>query len=397
MIHKALDLFAGPGGWSVACKRLGIIEDGIEIDDAAVATREAAGFTTIHRDVSTFDLLGIADRYDGLIASPPCQTFSQAGKGSGRAALEVVLDCIELIAVGHWPSDLIKETGDERTGLVLEPLRYALAMRPTWIALEQVPTVLPVWEAYGKVLREIGYDVWVGNLQAEQYGVPQTRKRAVLIASKAHRVGMPVPTHSKYYQRDPKRCDPGVKPWVSMAEALGWGMTERPGGQDTLMAGGSAARKTVFGAKESGEWVEQSVDHPLAAICMTNVRPNSSIRTIDNPAPTVAFGHERPQWIPVDRINDQSQNGQDFSWPKDRPATTVAGRELVANPGANANRYNGASKSRNDGVRVTVEEAGALQSFPPDHPWRGAKTKQFQQVGNAIPVLLAEAVLRAVI
>jgi DNA (cytosine-5)-methyltransferase 1 len=75
----------------------------------------------------------------------------------------------------------------------------------------------------------------------------------------------------------------------------------------------------------------------------------------------------------------------------DRPAPVIAGRGLVTMPGANANRFNGSTKSRNDGIRVSVEEAGVLQSFAPDYPWQGTKTKQHEQVGNAVPPLLQKA------
>jgi DNA (cytosine-5)-methyltransferase 1 len=48
-------------------------------------------------------------------------------------------------------------------------------------------------------------------------------------------------------------------------------------------------------------------------------------------------------------------------------------------------------------VRVSVTEAAILQGFPADHPWQGTKTKQYQQVGNAIPPPLARALADVVL
>lgn len=259
----ALDLFAG-SGWGVACRRLGIEEYGVEIMPEAIATREANGMETIFTDVwdgledrlSPVSLAayeewraagGSASEFRSmLIASPPCQTFSVAGKGAGRKALDEVLHLVSIIHESWLQGKEFDAThlrnyaalGDERTALVLTPLLYALRDLPTYIALEQVPTVLPVWEACAEVLRDAGYSVVTSVLHAEQYGVPQTRKRAILIARRDGREAkMPTPTHSKYYPRDPKRLDDGVEKWVSMAEALGWADVERP--SPTVTGGGA--------------------------------------------------------------------------------------------------------------------------------------------------------------
>lgn len=74
-------------------------------------------------------------------------------------------------------------------------------------------------------------------------------------------------------------------------------------------------------------------------------------------------------------------------WVESRPATTVAGDPRIAQPDSPGRMENA--------VRVTVEEASILQSFDPAYPWQGSRSAQFQQIGNAVPPLLARAVLAA--
>lgn len=401
---QIIDLFAGPGGWSEALRGLGLAELGVEYDAAACATRAAAGHLTIQADIATLDPREVAPNgCSVLIASPPCQAFSAAGKKQGLL--------------------------DERGRLIFSVLYWADALRPDVVILEQVPTVQPIWDTFATILQGWGYMTWTGVVHAEQYGVPQTRKRAILIASRHHQPRQPTPTHERYVKGKPRGGDLLLQPWVSMAEALGWGLVERPsttvmsrdsGGGVRPLDGGSGSRAVYAAAMSTGrDWKPDGssqmrpMDEPAPTIsgvaCQSRwvgLQPgswadgrggNRRIHGAEEPAPTLAFGKDPAGWRWLDRRNDQTsavaEGEVDPLWPLDRPATTIAGRGLVGDPGANANRFNGATKSRNDGVQVTVAEAGVLQSFPADYPWQGTKTKQFQQVGNAVPPLLARAVL----
>lgn len=200
---KIVDLFAGPGGLDVAADRLGVPVVGIEWDKDACRTRRAAGLPTIEGDVRNFrpsvqqrpavedelrTELAHVRTANVLAGGPPCQTYTVAGTGAGRRALDHVLKLVKRMSDRDETVRLDILGEDERTGLVLEPLRWALEAidekRPyDAIVLEQVPAALKVWEAMKEALEgEKCYEVVTGILRTEQYGVPQTRRRAVLIA-----------------------------------------------------------------------------------------------------------------------------------------------------------------------------------------------------------------------
>jgi len=391
---RALDLFAGTG-WGVALQARGIREGGVEIMPEAQASRAAAGMETIYADV-----------WDGLlgddphrfwhalqIASPPCQSFSLAGKGAGRAALDDVLRAINDGA--YRRPERLRALGaetDDRTALVLTPLAHVFRDRPLWVTWEQVPPVLPVWEACAAVLRGLGYSVWVGVLRSEQYGVPQTRRRAVLIArADGVEAAPPTPTHSRYYEREPQRLDEGVLPWVSMADALGFGGFDLVGNQvprgrergDYHSRSSAAPAQTLTGVG-ARSWVlrsNYSSGSPGGEAPEGNKLPRTE-RPVDEPATTLTSKAGSMKWV---------RRGLES-----RPAPTITGGGTEtggAEPIAKLARYVTSPDWVGDTARLRPAEAAVLQSYPADFPFQGSNSKVFLQIGNAVPPLMGGAIV----
>lgn len=373
-----VDIFSGLGGWDLATLELGLDVVGVEIDEWACKTRDAAGLVTIRSDVELLDPMLFAGAV-GFIASPPCQGFSTAGK---------------------------QDPNDPRNRFVWEMQRWITAIRPQWIAFEQVPPVLRIWEAYATWLGLLGYYTWTGCLHAEQHGVPQTRKRAILMAS-LRPFNAPPPTHSKYYPRDPQRFDDGVEPWISMAEALGWDELEVRSSQS--VAGGDRA---IRESRDPALTIGQNVDRWIIRTrgdrktsggnLFSPSTPERALTektrswTVERPAPTLVTSPRSDEGLIVGRQLDEGEERDPrhggWTLARSRPAPTDRrGGTATGGPEPFANR-----KMRDQigsGVRITLEEALILQGFPPDYPVQGVKSRKFLQVGNAIPPPLALAIL----
>ena len=84
--NLVLEGFAGSGGWSTGLRLAGFTGTaaGIEMDLDACRTAVTAGHLRIRADVAIYPLAHLAGKVTGLIASPPCPTFSSAGDGRGR-------------------------------------------------------------------------------------------------------------------------------------------------------------------------------------------------------------------------------------------------------------------------------------------------------------------------
>ncbi|MFI7360887.1 DNA cytosine methyltransferase [Streptomyces sp. NPDC050149] len=366
-----MDLFAGPGGLDIAATIMGSKSIGVEWDDPTRATRAAAGLrTTVEKDVAA---LGPCDAQvvdaNVLTGGPPCQSFSVAGKREGHKALDDVKRLAECL-VGHedlksfeaaWKA-VKGETdsmSDERTGFVLQPLRWIMEAKLKRgkaydvVVLEQVPTVLPVWKLYAQLLRRIGYAADARVLHAEDFGVPQTRRRAVLIAqwdpeNTGRRVHFPRATHQRY---------------LKGAERL---LPQQGHDVDTEDEQDGSLFATPRSAKNVDPWV--SVQDALGA------RRPSDFVLVSN------YGSG----------GDPKNRGRRTSV---EPAATITGKFRRNRLFLLKENESGEKEVGEELDRLSFEEGGLLQSFPARYPWQS--TDVAQQIGNAVPPRLSLHILSA--
>ena len=264
---EMLDLVAGAGGWDHAANQIPEIDNvlGIELEKYMCQTREANGLRTEQAEISLLD----PNYYpsDILVASPPCQGFSKQGHGKGRLDKDLVYQYADDINAGlDTKNDLFPQLQDKRSLLVVEPLRFVIGTKPKYVAFEQVPYVKELWEYFAEIMENHGYHTWVENLEAEEYGSPQTRKRAILMASTEKEVKPPTKTHQKFLKSEIKRGDLGVLPWVSLEDRF----PERKG------------------------WFYQA-----------GARKRAALRNSTEPAPTIAFGYDYNNhgWVKDDQFD----------------------------------------------------------------------------------------------
>jgi DNA (cytosine-5)-methyltransferase 1 len=259
--------------------------------------------------------------------SPPCPSFSSGGLRLGRHDIPIVLDCA--VALGRGEDRRVEARAacrDERSILAVEPLRWVLGMSPEWMVFEQVPAVLPLWEVMAGILRSRGLSVAVSVQRMEQFGVPQTRERAFLLARRDGKAEMPRPTHQRYEKGTPAEAaltlEGAVEPWVSMADTLGWDVAERVG----------FPRRNDL---DDGAAYRERDTRPAGAPAFALTEKARSWR----------------RWMPGEAITPQT------------------------------------------GTPVSLDEAGRLQTFPAEYPWSGSRSSCFLQIGNAVPPVMAEALL----
>jgi DNA (cytosine-5)-methyltransferase 1 len=358
----AIDLFCGAGGLSEGFRQAGVhVLAGQDIDatfgHTFSQTHNEATF--VHgpiQSVSAQDLLSAAGcepgEIDILIGGPPCQGYSVYNHQRGA--------------------------DDPRAGLFKEYLRLVEAIQPRWLVMENVTGITSI--AGGAIVREIqagmrrlGYRVDMKLLKAEEYGVPQERRRMFFIATKEEHcpILFPNPTHG-----------PELQPFVTVWDAIS-DLPSLENGED----------------KGAGAY-ERPAQNPYQAVLRgdcTVIRNHSAPRLSKVNLERMQHIPPGGSWrdIPFDLLPAGMKKAKrsDHTKRYGRPAKSDLACTVLTKCDVHWGAYIHPTQDRSFSVR----EAARLQSFPDFFAFSGSRTEQYVQVGNAVPPLLGKAVAETVL
>ena len=349
--RDVISLFSGAMGLDIGLAKAGLkVVIGQDFDQSCVETMQANGHRVLGGDIqqiqpqTLLDMTGLNVGEPFLLCGgPPCQPFSTAGKRLGindpRGSL--FMDFIRMI-------DYIKPRFfimENVKGIMSAPLKHVpTAQRDGSDPEQKLGTVLDV------ILSEfnkLGYKTVYGILDAVNYGVPQFRERFILIGSRDHEeIFLPVPTHFQMHQNPEYR-------WRTAGETI----------QDLEDEDGECGKLTPERMKylrmvpEGGNWRDLPQEMLPAAMGGAYKSGGGKVGfyrrlTYAQPAPTITTA--------------PAQKATMLCHPtKDRP--------------------------------LSIHEYARLQQFPEDWVFKGTTAAKYKQIGNAVPIGLAEAIGEAVI
>lgn len=340
-VYTVADLFSGAGGFTQGLVQSGRFRSVFanDFNRWACETYNANfGPHCIEGDINQIlrrQLL--IPKVDVVVGGPPCQGFSLLNK---------------------------KREGDPRKELWRAYMRFVERTEPTAFVMENVPELLKSleFEEICRRARKLGYRWSVGILNAADYGVPQRRKRFIMIATRVGIPELPAATHADPNGGAPL-IDGRLPAWRTVRQAIG-DLPPKPIGTEIRPEQGPPLN-LHFGRKPT----EKSL---LRYRCV----PEGGNR--------VDLQKRRRDLTPNCWI--KKKGGTDLFgrlwW--DRPSFTIRTEFFKPEKG----RYLHPSEHR----PITHREAARLMSFPDSFVFKGTKIEVAKQIGNAVPCSLAQRI-----
>lgn len=342
-----VDLFSGAGGLSLGAKWAGInVRYAVELDKSASATYRKNHPSTIvlNNDIAELskeDFHDITNLFV-LFGGPPCQGFSTSNRKTRNAF-------------------------NPKNELYLEFLRFVKDLNPCWVVIENVQGISNfnngiIVRKITEELESFGYNVKKKILNSVNYGVPQKRKRFILIANR-HNINFEFPV--------------GNHDFVSVKEAI----ADLPKLKNGDM-------------KDECNYVNCEIS-PYMCFMRKNsksARQNYVSKNSDLVIERYKYIQEGQNWkvVPASLMLNYKDTNRCHSGiyrrlKNDEPSIVISNyrKNMLIHP----------LQDRG----LSVREAARLQSFPDDYIFAGKISEIQQQIGNAVPPLLSKAIFSRIL
>lgn len=404
--RKSVSLFSGAGGMD-----LGIINSGFDIiwandfdSDAVETYKNNIGNHIVYGDIAEIDvhcIPGYVNELDLIIGGFPCQGFSIANKN--------------------------RSIKDKRNFLYKEMLRIIENKKPKFFVIENVKGIMNLNK--GKFFKEIidefesiGYKVDYRLLNAADYGVPQQRERVVIIGNC---LGLnnpfPVQTHADLYPGednydiiDEKYRNTEFFPYVTVEETIGF-LSEIPIQNDSVCDYVKVNDKIIYNhiastsVKDKFWGRKYKINQHEICDYLKYWRNKSgwSTKKIDE---YFGYKHTAGHWFRKDNKSGSIPKPSDwwglkkilgFDDKYDKIVTEFIEKPIKFEQSLRITNWNRVSDTItatspeihiNKERRLSVRECALIQTFPNSFKFFGSLNSAYKQVGNAVPVLLAEKI-----
>jgi len=392
--YNFIDLFAGCGGLSEGFYRQGFHALAhVEIDHFACETLKtrmryygygAADQAVMEQDITAKDIVRkikavVGDEtVDIIIGGPPCQSFSPLGKARDENSMQQ----------------------DQRNYLFESYVKVLNHFKPKFFVFENVLGLLDT-ELRGKrifkiILRRLRKNYRVLSkeetivLNATSYGVPQERKRVILIGTRRDLDVTPGDVYAKiqkthYLPGDIGKQTSGLNRYVTVRDAIG----DLP-----KLHSGEGAIEVNYpnDYSECSEYVKL-LRKPSDTVLRYHVARKNNEADIER---YKAMAENHWNFLQLldfrpDLAHEKKRvffNSYKVQW-WDMPARTI-----IAHLYKDGNQF--IHPDHEQARSITIREAARLQSFPDDFVFEGSRTEQFKQIGNAVPPMLAESIAKAI-
>ncbi|MFI3169376.1 MAG: DNA cytosine methyltransferase [Faecalibacterium sp.] len=344
MTFKILDLFCGAGGMSYGMHKNPHFQTMVALDIeekySQTLKKNMPDVEVVSGDIRDAHIkehiIALSKQHgvNMIVGGPPCQGYSLKGKKLG-------LD-------------------DPRNFLFLEYLSFVDALQPDVFVIENVKSLLSTSKGWFKEqiiseIKNLGYNVEVGIIKASDFGVPQTRERAIFICCKQMKIELPTPTHKTVTVRDAI----GDLSYLHSSEGSFEQSysTEATSEYQRLMRAGSSK---LYNHKAS--------NHAQIAIDKLSQIPPEKGR----------------ECLPKELHGKQQFHSTWGRLKWNQPSPTIDTRFDAASNGTNNHPYLNRA--------ITPREAARLQSFDDSYIFYGTKVAVRTQIGNAVPPLMAKSI-----